>query len=83
VCAASLRFLGSRRAPQEKDNTFVGAVATSLLTESLYAYQCMSLYASRGEVLLGDSIVESVAYFCFRHVSLGVSRAYELVEVLS
>jgi len=42
--AASLHFLGSHRAPQEGGAVF--------LTESLYAYQYMSLYASRGEVLV-------------------------------
>jgi len=51
-----------------KDNTFVGALY-SLQLESLYAYQCTSLYASRGEVLVMLSL-ESVAHFCFRDVSL-------------
>jgi len=57
----------------KKDNTFVGAV---FLTESLYAYQYMSLYASRGEV----SVMPLLNLW---HISAFVILAWGYLELTS
>jgi len=54
-----------------KDNTFVGTV---FLTELLYAYQCMSLYASRGEVLV-------ISFLNLWHISAFVMLAWGYLEL--
>jgi len=64
--------VGAVKLPR-KDNTFVGAV---FLTESLYAYQCMSLYASRDEMLV-------IPFLNLWHISAFVILDWGYLELMN
>jgi len=64
-------FPGLTQSSPGKTNTFGGAV---FLNESLYAYQYMSLYASRGEVLV-------IPFLNLWHTSAFVILAWGYLEL--